>query len=61
MRALHRAASDIQRRSHPAVHTKRLAPRSRTHNVHNRVYRAHFMKVNFLNRNHVNRRFRFAK
>ena len=61
MRALNRAAADVQRRRKPAIHAKRCASGRRAHNIDNRVDGADLMKVHTLNRNLMNRSLSFAQ
>ena len=61
VRALHRSAAHIQRRSQPAVHAQRRASRRRAHDIHDRVHRAHFVEVHLLDGNGMNRGFRLAQ
>ena len=61
MRALHRAAANVERRSHPAFNTKSGAAGGRTDNVDDRIDRADLVKTHRLDRELVNRRFRLAE
>ena len=48
MRAHHTSAAHIQRRAHPFINAQCLGSHSRTDNVDDRVNRAHFVEMNFL-------------
>src|ERR1700682_4416992 len=53
MRALHRSAADVERRADPFVHAERFNPDCGANDVHNRVNRANFVKMDALDINVV--------
>ena len=61
MLAFYRTAAHVERRGKPAANAEGFAARSGAHDVDDRVYRAHFVEVNLLDRDGVNRGFGLAQ
>ena len=61
VRALHRPAAHIQRRTDDLIHAQRLGPNRRADDIHDRIHRADFVKMHGLDRSIVNLRLRRAQ
>lgn len=61
MRAFDSPATHVQGRANKLVNPERLRASRRANNIHQRIYRANFVKVDFFDRHVVNLGFSCAK